>query len=108
MLSYIQSFALSNTSCRFSCSNFADGLAFFLVSETMKISRKRIQLLSSPGGDAPLSEVIAVLFGAKAEKGTLLRIVETLPDADAQAIYGLKGSDTNIEIFESIRCCFEL
>ena len=58
MLSTIQSFALSRTDVRFLCINFVGGFVSWLFSTSLsKEFRKRIEMLSTPGGSASVKEV---------------------------------------------------
>lgn len=58
--------------------------------------RKRIQMLSSPGGSCPIKTIIASLFGLRAEKGNMLELVEANPEDDLKAQYNVQTKDDNI------------
>lgn len=59
-------------------------------------------MLSSPGGNATVSNVIASIFGT--EKGTdVLALTEALPNDEVLKMYGLVDDDRRQKIFKEIR-----
>uniref|UniRef100_A0A914NCV4 DNA mismatch repair protein S5 domain-containing protein n=1 Tax=Meloidogyne incognita TaxID=6306 RepID=A0A914NCV4_MELIC len=86
LIDCVQAFAISHPKCRFNCSNVVNG--------------KPSQLLSSPGGNTQLIDVITNLLGTP--KNELLELSESIPEEDIQQIY--KINNTNCEnIFKQIR-----
>ncbi|KAM3720624.1 Mismatch repair endonuclease PMS2 [Dirofilaria immitis] len=75
LLNVVQSFALSRTDVRFVVNSLMDG--------------KQHQALMTPGGGAPIKDVIVNLFGARFEKGTILDIVQQEPDESICSFYGI-------------------
>lgn len=54
-----------------------------------KYFSKYHQALVTPGGNAPIKDVIVNLFGARFEKGTVLDIIRQKPDEAICALYGI-------------------
>ncbi|CAK5020806.1 unnamed protein product [Meloidogyne enterolobii] len=85
LIDCVQAFAISHPKCRFNCSNVVNG--------------KPSQLLSSPGGNTQLIDVITNLLGTP--KNELLELSESIPEEDIQQIY--KINNINCEnIFKQI------
>ncbi|VDD86524.1 unnamed protein product [Enterobius vermicularis] len=61
--------------------------------------RKKHQALLSPGGNASIKDVIVSLFGARAERGAILEIVQVNPDEEVCSLYSVPP-ETN---FDDIR-----
>ncbi|VDO53706.1 unnamed protein product [Brugia timori] len=75
LLNVVQSFALSRTDVRFVVNSLMDG--------------KQYQALVTPGGNAPIKDIIVSLFGARFEKGTILDIIQQEPDESICSLYGI-------------------
>uniref|UniRef100_A0A1I8EKK6 DNA_mis_repair domain-containing protein n=1 Tax=Wuchereria bancrofti TaxID=6293 RepID=A0A1I8EKK6_WUCBA len=75
LLNVVQSFALSRTDVRFVVNSLMDG--------------KQYQALVTPGGNAPIKDIIVNLFGARFEKGTILDIIQQEPDESICSLYGI-------------------
>uniref|UniRef100_A0A1I7Z4F3 DNA_mis_repair domain-containing protein n=1 Tax=Steinernema glaseri TaxID=37863 RepID=A0A1I7Z4F3_9BILA len=79
LLAVVQSFALSRPDVRFLC--------------TSTVGAKRTESLTTPGFNASLGDVIKSLFGAKAEKSDVLKIIHTLPNENITALYNASQQD---------------
>ncbi|KAK0396682.1 hypothetical protein QR680_001810 [Steinernema hermaphroditum] len=55
--------------------------------------RKRTESLATPGFNASLGDVIKALFGAKAEKADVLKIIHTPPNENISALYNATEQD---------------
>ncbi|KAK0396681.1 hypothetical protein QR680_001810 [Steinernema hermaphroditum] len=79
LMAVVQSFALSRPDVRFIC--------------TSTVGTKRTESLATPGFNASLGDVIKALFGAKAEKADVLKIIHTPPNENISALYNATEQD---------------
>ncbi|KAK6106948.1 DNA mismatch repair protein MutL family protein [Brugia pahangi] len=93
LLNVVQSFALSRTDVRFVVNSLMDG--------------KQYQALVTPGGNAPIKDIIVSLFGARFEKGTILDIIQQEPDESICSLYGISDQSKfdDIKITGYISSC---
>ncbi|KAF7638039.1 hypothetical protein Mgra_00002492 [Meloidogyne graminicola] len=85
LIECVQAFAISHPNCRFNCSNIVNG--------------KYTQLISSPGGNTSLIDVIINLLGIS--KNELIELSESNPEEEIQQIY--KINSISEEIYQKIK-----
>ncbi|VDK56384.1 unnamed protein product [Anisakis simplex] len=88
LLNVVQTFALSRTDIRFSIASTSNG--------------KRQQVLSTPGGNATIKDVLVTLFGARSNKNAVLDIVQRLPNDQICILYGV-DAEKSVPIFAEIK-----